>query len=229
MAKFPGPVRLPAVSAPPRKPLWTIVLAVVAIGATVYSITGGILSSHAAVAVPSRLEVLVAAFPPLAFLVLVTRRSSYEWVAWAMCLIAGVWLAARPIQDVRPLEWAYLLDHVAPNLSLALLFGRSLRAGQDPYCSHIAEKLHGSLSPLLARYTRGVTVAWTVFFCVVALSSIVLFSAARFSIWTRFAWLSTLPLLVLMFIIEYVCRFYFLPARERSGPVEVIRTLFRHL
>jgi len=229
MAKLSGPVRLRAVSDPPGKPLWTIVLAVAAIGATVYSFTGGILSSHTTVALPSRFEVLVAAFPPLAFLILVARRSSFEWVAWALCLVAGTWLVARPIQDVRPLEWAYLLDHVVPNLSLALVFGRSLRAGHDPYCSHIAAKLHGSLSPLLARYTRGVTVAWTMFFCMVALSSIVLFSTARFNIWTRFAWLSTLPLLVLMFVIEYVCRFYFLPARERSGPVEVIRTLLRHL
>lgn len=229
MVKPSGPMRSSADPASPRKPLWTILFGVAALAAAVYSLTGGLLSSHAGVAIPSRFEILAAVFPPLAFLVLAAHGSPFQRWVWLLCLGAGIWVVANPIRGAQPLQWAYLADHVVPNVSLGLLFGRSLRGNAQPYCSRIAEKLHGNLSPLLTRYTRGVTVAWTVFFWTVALCSVVLFAAAPFNIWTRFAWFSTLPLLLFMFSIEYLLRFFFLPAHERSGPIEVIRTLLQHL
>ena len=54
-------------------------------------------------------------------------------------------------------------------------FGRTLRAGRTPLIEHFANVYHrGHFPDRLRRYTRGVTVMWTVLMAVLALVSLVL-------------------------------------------------------
>jgi uncharacterized membrane protein len=79
------------------------------------------------------------------------------------------------------------------------------------------------LSVLKLTYTRWVTIAWTAFFCIYALVSTVLFVTASSVVWSFHANLMTGPLIVLMFLGEFVVRLRMLPAHERPSIVETIR------
>ena len=58
-------------------------------------------------------------------------------------------------------------------LWLALFFGRTLRKGEVPLIERVARVGKPTLSPVLCRYTRGLTVMWCGYFAVAALLSIV--------------------------------------------------------
>ena len=58
----------------------------------------------------------------------------------------------------------YLVQQVGFYSIMAFTFGRSLRKGSVPLCTQLADKVHGPLTALELRYTRSVTLAWTVFF-----------------------------------------------------------------
>jgi uncharacterized membrane protein len=83
--------------------------------------------------------------------------------------------------------------------------------------------VHDALSPMLVRYTRSVTWAWTLYFGGIAGLSLLLFWLAPVDVWSWFAYLLGIPLLVLMFVGEYAVRWYVLPAADRAGPFDAIR------
>ena len=125
-------------------------------------------------------------------------------------------------------DWAYLLQHAGVMGLLAVMFGRTLRPGSLPLVSRFAQLAHGTLAPDTARYTRGVTWAWTLFFAGVALISLTLFLTTPLPTWALFANLLS-PLLMLgMFVVEYLVRLRTLPAHERAGPIEAVRAYARY-
>jgi uncharacterized membrane protein len=83
------------------------------------------------------------------------------------------------------------------------------------------------MSPALARYTRGVTLAWTIFFGAVATVSVALFFLAPRPLWSAFANLLTLPLVGAMFAAEYAVRVRVLPPEERGGLADAARAYWQ--
>jgi uncharacterized membrane protein len=66
--------------------------------------------------------------------------------------------------------------------------------------------VHGPLSPVHERYARQVTVAWVIFFSVLAVISTSLFFLAPLTVWSVYANFMVLPLVALMFVAEYLVR-----------------------
>jgi uncharacterized membrane protein len=172
---------------------------------------------------PDLLDAAVAIAPLMALAGLMAWRSPHRpamlllWLAGCAVLygLSG-WL-------VQNHNWVFLLQHAGMHTLLGLAFGRTLRAGQVPMVSRFAAIVHGRLSPALARYTRNVTWAWTLYFSAMALLSLLLFWLAPVAVWSVFANLLNLPLLVLMFAAEYVARLCLLAPSDRAGPLEAIR------
>ena len=81
----------------------------------------------------------------------------------------------------------------------------------------------GRCPPALIGYTRSVTWAWTLYFGCISGLSLLLFWLAPIAIWSAFANLLGVPLLVLMFVGEYAVRCYVLPVADRAGPLDAIR------
>ena len=98
------------------------------------------------------------------------------------------------------------LPSIALNLMLASVFGATLRAGETPLIVRIAELDQGALAPKFARYLRGLTQAWAIFFVAMAGLSLVLMLYAPFEWWSFFVNVLTWPLIGLMFIAEWVVR-----------------------
>lgn len=172
---------------------------------------------------PDRLDAAVAIAPLIALaLVLAWRSPQRPWML-LLCLAGCALLYALSGWLVLHYNWVFLLQHAGMQALLGLAFARTLRAGQQPMVSRFAAIIHGSLSPALARYTRQVTWAWTLYFAVMTTLSLLLFWLAPVSIWSAFANLLNLPLLIVMFSAEYAARLMLLAPSDRAGPLEAIR------
>ena len=122
--------------------------------------------------------------------------------------------------------WVYFIQHVGSFIALAIAFGRTLQRGREPICTRLHRAVHGTLSDDVARYTRQVTLAWTVFFVALCLTSVGLFALAPLSFWSAFANLLTPILVGTMFGAEYLVRLRVLPRFEHSGVLESIRSIW---
>ena len=112
---------------------------------------------------------------PLALGVGLAWRSPYRLVLLAFAalvaaLIVNYWQVLE-----RNFPLVYLLEDVGFYALLSLTFARSLARGRVPLCTHWADLVHGPLPPLVARYTRKTTVAWAVFFALIAAASFTLY------------------------------------------------------
>lgn len=125
---------------------------------------------------------------------------------------AGVWV-----------NWLYLAQHVGINVVLGLVFGRSLIGPRQPLCTMFAGRVHEHMTPLIVRYTRQITVAWTVFFFAMAALSVLLFAFAPREAWSLFANILTLPLVAAMFVAENEVRKRVLPPQDQFGILAAVR------
>jgi uncharacterized membrane protein len=117
----------------------------------------------------------------------------------------------------------YWLQNAGVLLVLCILFGRTLAAGQKPLCTRFAEAVHAPLTPQHEIYARQVTVAWTLFFASMVLISTGLFFLAPLATWSVFANFMTLPLVAMMFIVEYRVRIRILPHMRDTHILDAVR------
>src|SRR5437763_895832 len=80
----------------------------------------------------------------------------------------------------------------------------ALQGGREPLVTALARRVHGSLTPPMASYSRKVTLVWTGYFVAMAALSLALYAAAPFDVWAAFANLVTPIAIVVMFIGEYL-------------------------
>lgn len=112
-------------------------------------------------------------------------------------------------------------------LSLAALFGLTLLPGRLALISRLALHVHGELDPRTARYTRRVTEAWTGFFLLLALESLLLGMYAPPAIWSLFTNFLNYVFVALLFVIEYRVRLHALKGLEHPGFINFLRILAR--
>jgi uncharacterized membrane protein len=172
---------------------------------------------------PGFLDVLVAVTPLSCLAFLMAWRSSRRKTMLAAC-VAGVGLLyAASGWLLGHYRWVFLLEHAGLYTLLCWTFGKTLQSGQVPMITGFARMVHGELSTALLNYTRWATWAWTAYFGVIAGLSMVLFWLTPIETWSTFANLMGGPLLILMFVGEYVLRCFVLPVGDRAGPLDAIR------
>jgi uncharacterized membrane protein len=173
-----------------------------------------------------RLGAVLALAPPVAFLVTVLRHS----VPASVVLLATA-LGALLLYDNWPIleknfSVVYLLQECGMYGLLAVGFGRSLRTGEVALCTRLADKLHGPLNAAEIRYSRRVTLAWTLFFALMGATIVVLYVTAPRAVWSAFVNFLATPLILSMFAAEYVVRGRVLPHTERRGVWATVRVFF---
>jgi uncharacterized membrane protein len=120
----------------------------------------------------------------------------------------------------------YLIQQCGFYTLMAWTFGRSLFSGRVPLCTQLADKIHGPLSEQELHYTRKVTLAWMLFFCVNLAITFALFALAPLRIWSLFVNFCSLPLVLLMFVAEFAVRRRVLPQVQRHGLIATLRVYF---
>ncbi|MDP9091243.1 MAG: hypothetical protein M3O26_21220 [Pseudomonadota bacterium] len=120
----------------------------------------------------------------------------------------------------------YLIQECGFYAIMAWSFARSLFKGRVPLCTQLADKVHGPLSALELSYTRKVTVAWAIFFLTNLALMFLLFEFAPSQIWSLYVNFLMLPMILLMFAIEYTVRRRVLPQVKRSSLIDTLRVYF---
>ncbi|MCG2575774.1 hypothetical protein LZ012_02055 [Dechloromonas sp. XY25] len=175
------------------------------------------------------LSVLLGVSPIIAAVGLLLWRTRHPLLAGGgnLLLLGGlIWLWPTLRQNV-PL--VFFIQHLGTNLALATLFGRSLLGGGEALITQMARAIyHGKISERKRRYTQQATLAWALFFLANALVSAILWLLAPQSVWSVFANLLSLPLLIGMFVAEYLWRRCVLPPEERPSIAQVARAYRMH-
>ena len=166
---------------------------------------------------------------PVAFLLWwALRQSRLRFVALVAIALGAAFLWLRWEEFERHFPDLFFLEHAGVNLLLAYTFGRTLAAGRQPLVTKFARIIHEHLPPEVERYTRQVTLAWTVFFLAVFAASCLLYFSGMLEAWSFLANFGS-PLLVgAMFVGEYLVRHRVLPHWERIGVMGSVRACTRH-
>lgn len=143
------------------------------------------------------------------------RRGQRVLTCVALAVLAGLVLQAWRGGGVAPTT-LYLMQHAGIHATLATIFALTLRPGHEPLVTALARRVHGSLTPPMAAYSRKVTIAWSVYFAVMAVLSIVLHAMLPLDDWAVFANLVTPVAMVALFVGEYLLRYRLHPEFERA-------------
>jgi uncharacterized membrane protein len=201
--------------------------AVYAIGVATYAI-----SSHIALTCHYLWFALVLAVCPLVIITIgyITQLWGKSKIAWtnksALVLLCGTsgimllnyWASISPYAS-----WLFLLQNVGMNAALALLFGLTLLPHKTPLITIFSTLVLKELNPAMVRYTRMVTVAWTLFFVGMCTISVCLFFFAPLAWWSIFINLLAWPLVGVMFAAEYFVRLTLHPDAEKVSIMQGIQ------
>jgi uncharacterized membrane protein len=173
---------------------------------------------------PSAWSGLALLAPMLAVTAVAAWRTGRKpWAGLAVAVAAALALQAAAGGGFAP-ERLYLLQHIAIQLALAGVFCATLRRGSRPLITRLAARVHAErLTPGMERYTRHVTIAWTVYFVAIAALSAILYETLPFTTWATLANLLTPVALVLMFTGEYALRYRLHPEFERATMRDALR------
>jgi uncharacterized membrane protein len=176
----------------------------------------------------STLGALVAIAPVTLTILALAWRSAQRPLMLGLVVIAGgsLWLVWPVLK--QHFGWIYWLEHESVQWLLLIAFGRTLLANRQPLCTQFAEIVHGPLLPRHARYARQVTIAWTIFFAGMIVISTCLFFIQPVAIWSIFANFIFLPLVGLMFIVEYAVRKFLLPDLDQANIMDAVRAFMHH-
>lgn len=145
-------------------------------------------------------------------------------------LALGVTALAWPWLQER-VDLVYLIQHAGSHAALGIWFGGSLIAQRNgtgqAIITALATRLHGPLPVPIARYTRQVTVLWTCYFILMALASCVVFVFGSIQAWSTLANLVTLPLIVTLFVVEYLVRLRLHPGFDHVSILDGVRAFMK--
>jgi uncharacterized membrane protein len=150
-----------------------------------------------------------------------------KWVA-LLLLIAPIPLVYVFYDALRTMPWLNLVPNTLIYASLSLLFGRTLIAGRTALITQLATRIHGSLPAPIERYTRQTTWVWACYFVLTILVSWVLYFAVSFEAWSVFSNLLSLPLLIALFVGEYVYRRLAFPWFEHVSIAAGVKAFTAH-
>jgi uncharacterized membrane protein len=183
-------------------------------------------ATSAATTFPS-LGVAVSLAPSLAILLWLTWRSPMRPAMVLLCAVVGGLLWGFWGVLERNFNWVYFLQHAGTYAMLAAVFGVTLARGRQALCTRFAEMVHGSLSPEEVRYSRQVTLAWTLFLLAISLVSGALFLFAGIEVWSVFANFLSFPLILLMFVVEFQIRRHKLPHQKKHSIMDGVRAYWK--
>jgi len=175
---------------------------------TVMIVTYAVLVHHVnASGQASTLGAVLALVPIFVLIITVAIKTTSRVAGIGLLLISGIasWLAWPFIKQHT--GFVFWMQDIGLLLVLLMTFGWTLQKDRKPLCVHFAEMINGEALPAEhERYAHKVTVAWVAFFAMMIITSTLLFFMAPLAIWSIFVNFLTLPLVALMFMVEFMVR-----------------------
>jgi uncharacterized membrane protein len=119
----------------------------------------------------------------------------------------------------------YVLQHAGINALLCGWFGSTLRGDRLSLIGQFAQRVH-PLSPAMRIYTAQVTRVWTLYFALMVVASIAVYASLSFAAWSVLANLLTPVAIALLFVGEYVVRYWLHPEFERTRMIDAVRAFY---
>ena len=137
---------------------------------------------------------------------LMAWRSGARWTALVALLAATIliWLWSADANTHPGL--LFMIQYLAMQIGLGGLFGFTLIGARVPLVTRFARIVHGTLPPEIERYTRRVTLVWTLFFVLMGSIATALYFGSSTAHWSVFVNLLTPLFLGVMFVGEYFVR-----------------------
>lgn len=175
------------------------------------------------------LPALLVAIAWLAVCAVAASLGSNRPLAGLLATAAAVGVALHYRSNLASrVDLVYLAQHAGTHLCLGAWFASTLAESRaPPLITRLATRIHGPLPLPIQHYTRRVTVLWTGYFLGMALLSVAVFLAAPLASWSVLANLLTLPLVIAIFIGEYLWRLRRFPDFEHSSLLDGIRAYLR--
>ncbi len=174
---------------------------------------------------PNLLMLAVGIAPLTLTAVVAAWHARLRWLALGVLALLGlsVWVYLDDLRD--HINWLYFMQHVGAMALLALTFGITLGRGHEhALCSRVtALLLARPADAAYLRYTWQVTVAWTAYFVVCGVLSVLLFFFGPLAVWSFFANILTPVSVGLMFVVEYLVRVRVLPDREHFSIAQIVQ------
>ncbi len=172
-------------------------------------------------------------FGPLLLALAAAGWRKRQWATLAACaVLLGVLVVVTLRGGVPDAQRLYVLQHAAIHLALAWGFLITLRQGEKPLITLLAEGVHGRLGqafpPALAGYTRGVTQLWAGYFLGMVLLSLLLYLRTPWDWWSFFCTVITPLAAVLLFFAEHHWRYRRHPEFPRVTPRAAFEAYQRH-
>ncbi len=165
----------------------------------------------------------------LALAVLLPRLRAAVGVALVGVLLAlSAWLVFAHA-GARWQPWAGGLAFAVPVVLHGLLFwafARTLRAGAEPLVTAIGRRARGPLSPALERYTRGVTLLWTLLFALLLVLSLLL-PFVSMPLWSWCTNVLNYLVVAVVIALEYLVRRRRFPEADHPDFLSYLRILVR--
>ena len=140
---------------------------------------------------------------------------------------AAAFLVAADVALKSSLVAVAALSHGAIYLGVGLLFGLSLRPGQEALVSRLARRVEPNPTPAVMAYTRGVTWLWTGFCAAQIAVSALLLATAPLPVWSIFVNVLGGPLIGLTFAAEYALRRWRFRHMRMASLAETVRAFRR--
>lgn len=150
---------------------------------------------------------ILALLPMFLLVITLVLKTSSRVVGISLLLIFCIvsWLAWSLVRQHTGL--IFWMQDIGLMSGLLVTFGWTLQRDHKPLCVHFAEMINGGVLPAEhERYAHKVTVAWVVFFAMMIIVSTLLFFLAPLAMWSFFVNFLTLPLVALMFVVEFIVR-----------------------
>jgi uncharacterized membrane protein len=161
-------------------------------------------------------------FTPLFGAVALSWRTRSRWLVLLVAVALAVAAALNIDALAQHVAVLWFIQHAGVHALLAIVFGRTLLPGRVPLATRIARAVLPSMPPEVVRYSRGVTVAWTVYFIAMTVLSVLLFFGASTAAWSAFATLVSGPLVAVMFVLEFALRRRVLPASHCASIAQTV-------
>jgi uncharacterized membrane protein len=180
---------------------------------------------HAAI-ITSSWTPLILAVPLLQLIILgvaagARHPARIKWLVAAAALLAAAVIWAQ--EHGLSLNAMPGIPHALAYAALLAGFGVSLLPGHVPILTRVVVSVRGPLPRGLMIHTRRVTEAWCVFFAAQLVISLGLYIWAPLEVWSFFVNVLNIPLVLLMFGIEYAYRVY----RFRDYPHDSFADMLR--
>ena len=148
--------------------------------------------------------------------------TAYPWLVHAF-LVDAQTPAARTL-----LAALNGLPHAAINVFLLWMFARTLFNGREPLVTVLARRMNGPIPVHVATYTRSATIAWCLFFSAQLGVSGILFAGAPLELWSLFVNVIAFPLVIVMFVAEYLYRIARFPDEDHAAIWKGVEAYLRH-